>query len=173
MRDPLNLVPPDIKARYEQAEWVEGATRAGRALETELKSVFGPEMEVVLVKPTIDPEYTPQNVIPGRWHVRRNNPPPALPTYIPITTPDGGYRDPDSGVVRELADIDLRRPGVMQKMLERTRNDQPHKKRERELHKEQRRDILREDFRAAKRTPGDGGVKRSYAAKRAGKGLRT
>jgi hypothetical protein len=166
MQDPFGIVPADIKAKYEQAEWVDRSVGAGRALERELKSTFGPEMEVVLVKPTIDPEHAPANVIPGRWHVRRNNAPPALATYIPITTPDGGYRDPDAGVIAELAQVDLRRPGVKEKLIARGRTDSPHKQGERELHKEQRVDQMKEDFRAGKRVRGEGGLKKSYAGKR-------
>jgi hypothetical protein len=165
VRDAFDLVPPEIKARYEQAEWVERSVTAGRALERELKSLYGPEMEVVLVKPNIGPD-CPQSAIPGRWHVRRNNPPPAVPTYIPITAPDGGYRDPDSGVIAELAEIDLRRPEVKQRFLERTRSDAPDKAAERELRKEQRRDIMAMDYRAARRTRGEGGLKKNYERKR-------
>lgn len=167
MDDPFGILPADIRARYERAEWVDGAAKAGRELERELKGVFGPEIEVVLVKANIDPENTPENVIPGRWHVRRNNPPPTLPTYIPITTPDGGYRDPDSNVLAELADIDLTRPGVKQRMMDRTRSDSPHKQRERDLKKEQRHDELKLNFRAAKRVAGDGGLtKRKFYPKK-------
>lgn len=166
MRDLFGLVPPDIKARHERAEWVDRSVTAGRALERELKSTFGPEMEVVLVKPTIDPENTPENVVPGRWHVRRNNSPPALATYIPILAPGGGYRDPDAGVIAELAEVDLRRPGVKEKLIAYGRTDRPHKQTERALKKEQRIDTAKSDFKAAKRVRGDGGLTRSFAGKR-------
>lgn len=166
MRDAFGLVPPDIKAKYARAEWVDRSATAGRALETELKSVFGREMEVVLVRHDIHPEVLPQNAVAGRWHVRRNNPAPELPTYIPILAEDGGYRDPDAQVIAELAERDLRRPGVLKKMMDRARTDQPHKQGERELKTEQRRDILKEDFRAAKRVRGEGGLKKGFAGKR-------
>lgn len=158
MEDLFGLVPPDIKAKYETAEWVDGSVTAGRALENELKAVFGPEMEVVFVRHDIQPDRLPESAVAGRWHVRRNNPLPALPSYIPITTPDGGYRDPDSGVAAELADIDLTRPGVMQKFIDRTRSDSPHKQKERDLKTEQRQDELKFNYRAAKRVAGDGGL---------------
>lgn len=167
MKDTFGLIPADIRERYEKAEWVEKATTAGRALERELKSLYGREMEVVLVKPTIDPEHTPEGVIPGRWHVRRNNPPPAVPSYLPILAPGGGYRDPDSGVIAELAEIDLSRPEVRQKLRERTRTDRPDLNPERALRKEQRQDELKHNFQAAKRVRGEGGLKKSYAKKRA------
>jgi hypothetical protein len=48
---------------------------------------------------------------PGRWHVKKQN--EGVPdSYMPITTPDGGYREPDSGVLNEMADRDMwRTPG--------------------------------------------------------------
>ncbi len=167
MKDPLGLVPPDIKAKYERAEWVDRSATAGRALERELKSAFGREMEVVLVRHDISPEALPVSAVAGRWHVRRNNPAPELPTYIPILAEDGGYRDPDAQVIAELAARDLRRPGVLKKLIDRTRTDQPHLQAERDLKKEQRRDIMHEDFRAAKRVRGEGGLRKDFSKKRA------
>jgi hypothetical protein len=166
MEDRYGLVPLDIRARYEREEFVDRAVHAGRSLEGELKSAFGPEMEVVLVRHDIDPEALPDNAVAGHWHVRRANPAPELPTYIPILGPGGTYRDPDQQVVSELYERDLRRPEVRQKFLDETRTDQPHKKKERALHKEQRLDVMKEDFRAAKRVRGEGGLKKSFEKKR-------
>lgn len=166
MEDPLGIVPADIRARYEGAEFVDRAQKAGRLLEKHLKATFGPELEVVFVRHDIDPEQLPPSAVAGRWHVRRNNPLPAAPTYIPILAPGGGYRDPDSGVPAELHEIDLRRPEVMQRMLDQTRVDQPHKRGERELFKEQRIDELKSNFKAARRVRGEGGLKRSFQRKR-------
>jgi hypothetical protein len=167
MKDPMGIVPGDIKARYDRADWVDRSATAGKALETELKSVFGREMEVVLVRHDISPEALPVNAVAGRWHVRRNNPAPELPTYIPILAEDGGYRDPDAGVIAELAERDLRRPGVLKKMLDRGRTDAPHKKAERDLNTEQRRDELDFNFKAAKRVRGEGGLRKNFSKKRA------
>lgn len=164
MKDPLGIVPYDIRAKYEKAEWVDGAVKSGRALEAHLKATFGREMEVVFVKPRS--RDIPESCIPGRWHVRRNNPPPAVPSYIPITTPDGGYRDPDFGVVEELHRIDLRRPEVKARVLAETRTDSPHKAAERALRAEQRRDAMAEDYRAARRVRGETGLKKSFDGKR-------
>lgn len=166
LNDPMGLVPPDIKARYAAQEFVDQVKRdvpAAKALIRDLQSAFGPEMDCVFVRADIDPSRLPENAVPGRWHVRRNNPPPELATYIPILAPGGGYREPDATVVAELAKVDLRRPGVREDLMNRARTDQPHKQRERDLKREQRRDVLKEDFRAAKRVRGDGGLKKSFA----------
>src|SRR5882672_7769611 len=168
MDDPFGLIPPDIRAKYEKAEWVEKASTAGRALEKELKSIYGREMEVVIVGQRVKPgeNGVPETVVPGCWHVRRNNPPPALPTYMAILNEDGGYREPDARVIAELEARNLRNPKVMQETLSKTRTDQPHLKPARDLYKEQRHDQLNEDFRAARRVRGEGGLKKGYAGKR-------
>lgn len=167
MKDTFGLIPADIRARYEKEEWVERATGQGRALARALKDRYGEEMSVVFVRERAkDDPHLPAECIPGRWHVVRYSPPPGKPDYWPILGPGGRYRDPDSGVMNELAEIDLRRPEVMERMLERSRVDSPHKRHERELRTEQRRDELRANFRAAKRVPGEGGLKKSMAKKR-------
>lgn len=166
MQDKFGLVPQDIRERYERAEFVDRAAKAGRLLEKHLQATMDPDLEVVFVRHDIDPDYLPTSAVPGRWHVRRKNPLPELPTYMPILAPGGGYRDPDSGVPEELAKIDLRRPGVMQKALERGRTDSPGKTRAKALEKEQRRDEMLTDFQAARRVRGEDGLKKSFEAKR-------
>lgn len=169
MKDPYGLVPPDIRARYEAQEYVDRVKSdvpAARELIKELRSAFGPEMDCVFVRADISPEKLPDNAVPGRWHVRRNNPPPLLATYIPITTPGGGYREPGASVIPELAAVDLRRPGVKEELIARTRTDAPHKAKERDLKKEQRLDVLKSDFKAAKRVRGEGGLKKRTDKKR-------
>lgn len=166
MEDPFNLVPPDIKERYQRADFVDRAQKAGRLLEKHLQATFGREMEVVFVRHDIDPDRLPTTAIPGRWHVKRNNPLPALPSYIPITAPDGSYRDPDSRVPAELAEIDLRRPEVKERVLAETRTDSPQRAAERLLKQEQRRDELASHYRAARRTRGEGGLRKSFERKR-------
>jgi hypothetical protein len=167
----MGILPPAIRARHERADWVDKAARGGRELAKALRARYGPEMDVVLVRGGSDPDGLPDECVPNRWHVRRQNPVPEMPTYFPILGPDGTYRDPDFGVLEELAQMDLRRPEVMQRMLERTRIDAPHKRAERELRTEQRRDELRFNFKAARRVRGEGGLKRSFHRKRSGEGL--
>jgi hypothetical protein len=45
-------------------------------------------------------------LVPGRWHVRRRNP-MGPDTYWPIQTPDGEFREMDSGVLAEFVAADL------------------------------------------------------------------
>lgn len=166
MQDRYGLVPADIREKYERAEFVDRAAKAGKLLEAHLKATMDSALEVVFVRHDIDPDYLPTSAVPGRWHVRRKNPLPELPTYMPILAPGGGYRDPDSGVPEELAKMDLRRPGVMAEALERTRVDSRRKENAKALEKEQRRDEMLADFQAARRVRGETGLKKSFEAKR-------
>lgn len=169
MQDRYNLIPGDIRERYERAEFVDRAAKAGKLLEAHLKATMDPALEVVFVRHDIDPDYLPTSAVAGRWHVRRQNPLPELPTYMPILAPGGAYRDPDSGVPAELAAMDLRRPEVREKVLERARTDSPGRKRAKELEGEQRRDELLTDFQAARRVRGEGGLHKSFEGKRKAK----
>jgi hypothetical protein len=164
VRDPLGIVPPDIRERYERAEFVDRAAKAGKLLEAHLKATMDPALEVVFVRHDIDPEYLPPSAVAGRWHVRRKNPMPALPTYMPILAPDGGYRDPDSGVPAELAERDLTRPGAVERAIERGRVDNQRGSRAKALETEQRRDEVLSDFQTARRMT-EGAIKDSYASR--------
>lgn len=166
MRDPLGILPAGIRERYAREEAVEREVRGAREMTRLLREHFGPDVEAVRVGPRADPGQFSGKVMPGYWHVRVHRPLPGIPHYIPVTTPEGGYREPSARVVGELFEMDLRRPEVMRRFLERARTDSPNKEAERELRSEQRRDILKSDFRAAKRVRGEGGLKKSFEGKR-------
>lgn len=158
MRDAFGLVPPEIRERYERQEFVDRGTTAARAFNEALKSM-DPHLSCVWVK-AIDPELLPPGTLPGRWHVCRNNPPPAVATFIPITTPDGGYRDPGVDVLEELHRRDLHRPGALEEALERGRVQTRTREKAKALETEQRQDELKSDFKAAKRVAGEGGLRK-------------
>ena len=153
------------RALYEGEAFIDRLATGGKSLERELHSAFGPELEVVRVRTDYAKEGMPDGCVPGAWHVRRNNRRPELPTYIPIIGPGGTYRDPDSRVVAELASRDLRRREVKERILLESRIDSPHKQKDRDLAKEQRLDVMKEDFRAAKRVRGEGGLKKNFSKK--------
>ena len=52
-------------------------------------------------------------LIPGFWHVKRNNP-NDLPTFYPIHTQDGGFMEPHMGVLDDLRRWDTSRPGWLE-----------------------------------------------------------
>lgn len=145
MKDNFGLVPPDIRARIEAEEYRDHQAKAGRAI-SEALTALHPDLELVFVRHDAAPESLPPGAVPGRWHVHKRGP---IPFFAPITTPDGGYRDPDSGILRELAERDLRKPGALEKAL-----GQVDYSAQRQLETEQRRDEMVSDFKAAKRVKG-------------------
>lgn len=135
----------------------------GKALDRALRE-HDPHLSLVWVKSNIPAWEVPQNVIPGRWHVRRENPHLAA-SYTAITTPDGGYREPDFGVLQEVQKRDLWTRGVPAPPEDPLKRD----RREKTLRDEQRRDEMRSDFQAAKRVAGENVHKRNWG--KGGKGV--
>jgi hypothetical protein len=145
----MGLLPPVIAHNYEREEMVDRQMRSALALYGALQAL-DPRLDLVFVTDRADPEY---GVKPGRWHVVRKNDPPAPDSYIAIETPEGGYREPDSGVLEELRRRDLWR-GMpdMDNAPSMYRESDP-------LRKEQERDDDHvADVRAALRVAGDGGM---------------
>jgi hypothetical protein len=129
--------------------------RIAEALDRELK-LHDPNLSLVWVKTNIPRWEIPENVIPGRWHVKCENPPPLPPRYFAITREDGGYREPDFGVLMEIKKRDLWHneiPAPTKDPL----------KAERTLADEQRVDEMKADYRAARRVAGENVHKRSWA----------
>lgn len=81
-------------------------------------------------------------VLPGYYHWVRDNE-TAPPTVTPITGPEGEWREPDSGVLEDLAMCDLQNPKVFMRLLaqreERERAIEEERARERE---ERQQEIL-------------------------------
>jgi hypothetical protein len=157
VQDRYGLLPPSIRAKYEREEFVDHSVPKARGFAEALKAVH-PDMELVFVRHDIAESQLPQNAVRGRWHVRKQNAAPLAPSYIPILGPDGSYREPDSGVLRELAEGDLRKRKVMEGVLEQTRTDRGNV--DGQLKTEQRQDGMKEDYRAARRVTGEGGLKK-------------
>ena len=150
MEDRYGLVPATIKANHEREEMVDRQMQAAFALYHALRAI-DERLDLEFITERADPEW---GVIPGRWHVVRRNPPPAPDSYIPITTEDGGYREPDSGVLLEMQRRDLWRHGIP------THEEKAAARREyeRTVDDEARVDELAHDLRAGARLPGDGGL---------------
>jgi hypothetical protein len=147
MRDQFGLVPPGIKSNYDRAEMVDRQMDAAFALHKALVALDS-RLDLVFITDRADPEY---GVTPGRWHVTRKNDPPAADSYMAITTPDGAYREPDSGVLIELGKRDL------------WRNPLPLTQRKPSAHEappvdDGRVEELAHDLRAGARLPGDNGL---------------
>jgi hypothetical protein len=55
-------------------------------------------------------------MIPGFWHVRRENGADLQDTFLPITGPGGQFIEPHSGVLDGLRSNDLQRPGALDEL---------------------------------------------------------
>jgi hypothetical protein len=132
--------------------------RIAKALDEELRQ-HDPYLSLVWVKSDIPPWEIPESVIPGRWHVKRENP-GLVPTYMAITREDGGYREPDFGVLMEVKKRDLWTSGIPDSPADALKKIE---EKERTLEDEQRVDEMKADYRAARRVAGENVHKRSWA----------
>ncbi len=127
---------------------VEGQLALARYWNEAVKRI-DPQLSLVLARDTAEPP-----LLPGRWHVRRSN--RGVPdSYLPITGPNGEYREPDHGILDELHRRDTWIDGGLNKFLEQKHAPEQEAQKERELRAEQRRDEFAADFRAARRMPGE------------------
>lgn len=95
-----------------------------------------------------DVESPEPGIVLDRWHVIRYNP-DAPPTFMAITTPDGGYRDPDSGVLEDLSRADAWSTRSLDRAAKRRARVAAEKQRDNDRHREALKDELVERVRAA------------------------
>lgn len=93
---------------YRVEEQVDHTLRQFQRVRGLLKQM-DPRLDLVLASDRA----TNERLRPGYWHVRLDLG-PLPPSYMPITTPGGGYREPDAAVVDELMArrMDRTRDGV-------------------------------------------------------------
>lgn len=108
---------------------------------------------------------------PGRWHVVRRNP-GHVDSWFPLTGPNGEYRDPGMDVIDAMKALDLWRPGALKELRDREARAALTRERQVDLEREQHRDDIAADHRAALRTHSMAGTEKSFARKRRGEGLR-
>lgn len=72
-----------------------------------------PKLSLVKARETIALE---RDLVPGLWHVRRENGTDLPDSYLPISGPDGGFLEPHEGVLNQLRERDLQRPGRMEEL---------------------------------------------------------
>lgn len=112
---------------------------------------------------------------PGFWHVVRRNDPPAPDSYIVITDAglgkmEGGFREPDSGVIHELQRMDSwashwKLPTDDYDAVE------AELQRERDRKADQRAEEFVANVKTGLRLPGDGGFNKRLWGKGKPKGL--
>jgi hypothetical protein len=152
MKDTFGLVPPEIQRMLEAEDFRDRQVKAGRAI-SEALTALHPGLDLVFVRHDATPGVVPPGAVPGRWHVRNKEAQP-IPTFTPITAPDGGYREPDSGILQELADRDMRRPEVAREIYERPQREKEKRQKAKALEGEQHCYDMAEDLRAGWRVKG-------------------
>lgn len=145
-------LPPWVQENYEREQLVDDHIGKAHALNDILKA-HDPNLSLVWgSERALDPR-----VIPARWHVKaKGRGAPDL--YIPITGPNGEYREPDANVYHELQAKDLWNDRVAQEVFAHSARRRAESVRREALNREQRIDTLAEDIRAAKRVFGDSGL---------------
>jgi hypothetical protein len=86
-------------------------------------------------------------IVPGRWHIRRENP-NTIDTYYPLETPDGEYRDPTMNDVEKLKGADLWKGDGMWRMRRRDLQQREKAERSRQRHDEDRREEIADRIKA-------------------------
>jgi hypothetical protein len=152
MEDKFGLVPPEIRRMHEADEYNDRAKARVRGVAEALRALK-PSLELVYCKPDSDPSQVPFDALPGFWHVRDNDAQP-VPKLYPITGAKGEYREPDSAIVTELAQHDMRRPDVADRVFGASRRAAERRKREKALKDEQWRDEMVADVKAGLRVNG-------------------
>lgn len=152
MNQDLLYAPPELRRVVEAEQYKDPAAKADPGIRSALRAI-DPDLDLLRVRLDIAPEVLPPGAVPGLWHVRNRGAKP-LPTFTPIETPGGGYREPDSGVLRELTRRDMRKRGVRRMTLERSERQKKQAEHAKNLENEQRRDELRADLKAGWRVKG-------------------
>jgi len=150
--DRFGLLPPAIRAQHV----AEMQTQEARSLGPVLDDLQRMDDKIIDLRKFGDDAPELYGAKPNRWHIYRDNGPPAGPSYIPIETPSGGFREPDSGVVNELKERDMwhRKIGEFTSKRMPSAYEDPTRTHEHE----QADDEMAEDLRAGLRVAGEGGL---------------
>ena len=139
------FLPEEIQTKLQIQSMIEEKNRMHerhgflKYFNSQLKQI-DPLLELVKATENANPGY----LIPGCWHIRRNNE-TTVPTYYPIVDEDGNYKDPDMGDLERLRQMDMQREGAFDEMIER-------KKREGRARIEAMREEFRQEFADTYRT---------------------
>lgn len=147
------ILPDAVRESMEREQLVDDHLARGKWLGRELRAL-DPALSCVWVKENV-PEHVAERhgMVPGRWHVRRENQPPAEPSYKPIVGPLNEYREPDSGVLEELRRQDMWNPEVAARYFGETKRKEAERERDAARVREARREDIALNVKA-KLNPG-------------------
>jgi len=94
-------LPPHVRENLEREQQVDTHIFVARYWDRAFKQ-RDPRLSVVFAKAGAKPP-----LVPERWHVKRVNGGDAPDSYMPVTTPSGGYREPGLDTLEELGRRDL------------------------------------------------------------------
>lgn len=161
------VVPAWVEENQERDRWIDGQIMLGlywsqvlQEHDERLSVVFISEnAHAIAVEDGVTYKVDIPGIVPGRWHVRCRNVPPFADTYMPITTPEGDYREPDSQVVEEVKRRSMDNKTVSEIIDDRKAAERAME-RQRELQREQMKDEVADHMRAALRVPGEAGMEK-------------
>lgn len=151
MAHPLIHLPPWVEENAAKEQQVDDALAFAKGYSKFLKQI-DPNLSLVLAKENADDPA----LVAGRWHFRYRAE-GSLDRYMPITTDDGGYREPNTADLDRLGERDMWRTQSRRQFLDRHARKAKAKEKAQELWHEQARDEVADNYRAAKRVAGDGG----------------
>lgn len=153
--DRFGLLPASIRANVERENMADKHIAKAQALALALRD-FDPNLELVFFGERAE---AIGGIIPGRWHVRRNNREAGAPdSYMPITGRNGSYREPDFGVLDDLRRRDLWRTGALEDLDPYGHKELAKTEANKQRAAEGRRDEVATNIRAAHRVSGEGGM---------------
>lgn len=124
-----------------------------KRLTSELRSI-DPSLEIVWVGERAE---IWGGMTPGRWHIRRTDN-TGLDHYLPITNPDGSYKELSMSLIEELKKADLWNEKRMKDLTAEYERQRKAAERAKETEAEARKEQMASSFRAAKRVSGEGGM---------------
>lgn len=167
--DRFGLLPATVRANVEREQMVDKQLHKAQALAIALRDL-DPNLELVFFGERAEDIY---GIVPGRWHVRRNNKDTGAPdSYLPIQGRKGEYREPDFGVIDDLRRNDLWRKGALDRLDPYGHEETARAEKARRLEAEAQAEEVSANARAALRVSGDGGMTaRKWGRGKATKGV--
>lgn len=119
-----------------------------REFDRELKDL-DPLLSLVRAAPHAeDPD-----LIPGFWHVKRENP-IGMDTYLALKSADGGFSEPHSGFIEQLRRQDLQRDGAWDELMKRLTAEEDNRLKA----QQETREELKQEFAERYKAHADPGV---------------
>lgn len=86
---------------------------------------------------------TEPGLVPGFWHIKRDNP-TTLPTFYPLRDEKGGFAEPSYSHLEMMRRNDLQKPGAFEDFVKRQEAGVRAEEKKRELQAEERREEMAE-----------------------------